>query len=78
MTTRQATVAIVCTQCDSRMKKLVNPFAIADLRLVCPGCVSELHVKAEDVKANLARQRLQLIGPDGVPECGARKDGHGS
>ena len=78
MTTSQATVAIVCTQCGSRMKKLVNPFAIADLRLVCPGCVSELHVKAEDVKANLARQRLQLIGPDGVPECGTGKDGHGS
>ena len=62
MTVRYAMLTIECGHCGSRVKMLTDVRRIADVSLACPGCVSNLGVKAEDMRATLARRRLEFIG----------------
>lgn len=67
MTVRYVMLTIECGHCGSRMKKLVDALRITDVQLACPGCESELRVTADDVRADLARRRLEFLRPDAVP-----------
>lgn len=54
MSHRQTIVALECSMCKSRMKKAIDPFAISDLHLVCPGCCSTVRASADDVALAVA------------------------
>lgn len=62
MTVKYAMLTIECGHCGSRLKMLIDVLRMADVSLACPECVSKLLVKAQDMRANLARRRLEFIG----------------
>ena len=77
MALSQTLLTIVCPQCGSRMKKWIDSFAISDLQIVCPGCVSTISASAAEVRACIARDRLGLLTTE-VSASLLAGPGHGS
>jgi hypothetical protein len=67
VTARYAMLTIECGHCGSHMKKLQDAMRIADVYLTCVGCETHLRVSREDIRTELARRRLQVLGSDCVP-----------